>query len=613
MNHCTMMKRRQIFLRRHLVGHLQHSALSTNAASASSLWKIDSWNGLLTRKISKDSSDQDLLIYQVIVGLEIHAQLDIPSKLFSNAPSASQRRSQNTVPNTLLSPFDIAVPGYLPSISKSAVQKAVLAAAALDCKLSSVSRFERKHYSYADLPHSYQITQQRWPLATHGSVTCQSIEKATKNNKASTTNGEIHCRIERIQLECDTAKTTLTHVDPTTHQTNTSFVWSLIDYTRAGTALMEIVTAPDLRSSKQAVAVVSHIRQLLQHVHACEGKMQEGHLRVDVNVNLQRVESSGNQDMHNARVEVKNLNSFQQIADAIDYEAIRQAHEWSQRDKQGGQVAPSLGETRTWDVLNECTKLIRRKNEADDYRFLPEPDLPPIHLNEAAFDGLSLDEFIKLNLPELPAAAIQRIRHNYGISAGQAHVLASDPAAIRFLDEAMTHAPTLNDKAFARTTSNLICNELFALIKDNIDENDDCVGDHSKDGASIALSTVSAHQLGELALMQHKGAISSTMAKKILSILFRADNFTTSPRQIAAEHELELISDPQQLLTICRQIVAKHPNEVEVYRKGGKFVVKMQKLFTGKAMAACRGNAHPERLHEAVEQALEEATTSTRQ
>lgn len=535
-------------------------------------------------------------MYQVIVGLEIHAQLDIATKLFSSAPSAVRRR-QTSPPNSLLHPFDIAVPGFLPVLSKAAVQKAVLAAAALNCQISRTSRFERKHYSYADLPHSYQITQQRWPLAVNGSITGQLLpsttSKATKSTKSknqqslTTTAESITCRIERLQLECDTARTIVTRMNPygrsgTDSTSNdpsmSSSSWSLVDFNRAGTALIEIVTAPDLRSSQQAATVVTTMRQLLQHAQICRGRMQDGQLRVDVNVNLQRLADR----QRNARVEVKNLNSIQQVVQAIDYEALRQAHEWSnvQISSSSDDDKP-LGETRTWDVLRNQTILIRKKDAADDYRFLPEPDLPPLILNEAAFDGMSLEEYINDNLPELPAQAIQRLQRQYGISPYQANVLASDPPAIRFLDEAMAaHAPAISEKEnFAELVSNLLCNNLFALVNEkaggaNFDEGED------GDEPSVAHSTVTPSQLGELALMQHEGVISRTMAKKILVILFEHGVDGTSPRQVAAEHGMELISSPARLLAMSHDIIVQHPDELQVYCKGGKFIGKMQKLFT---------------------------------
>jgi aspartyl-tRNA(Asn)/glutamyl-tRNA(Gln) amidotransferase subunit B len=622
-------------------GRHSKRTISTQAA-----WAVDPQNGFVTRRLSEDSNMSKDPLYQVIVGLEIHAQLDIPTKLFSSAPSAAQRRSQSIIPNTLLHPFDVAAPGYLPTLSKSAVQQAVLAAAALNCEVQPISRFERKHYSYADLPHSYQITQQRWPLALNGNITCQSTsstlpvaskDKKTKQQSQSSISVEIVCRIERLQLECDTAKTIVTKHIPWQQNAQKASIaplssssWSLIDFTRAGTALIEIVTAPDLRSSRQAGAVVTHIRQLLKHAHVCTGKMQQGQLRIDVNVNLQRLADQ----TRNARVEVKNLNSIQQVIQAIDYEATRQAQEWihqdvfvydnnhaeiSVSDKSNNitNVSLPLGETRTWNVIDSCTELIRRKDASDDYRFMPEPDLPPLILNEKTFNGVSLEQFIQQNLPELASAAIQRLQNDYGISTYQANVIARDPSAIQFVDDAMKFVPTSgsNEVAdFAKIVSNLICNELFALVKDKAESHgNNVVGIEyfeDDDDASVTQSTVSASQLGELARMQHQGTISSTMAKKILSILFEAADSSFSPRQVAADHGLELISDPVQLHTISRQVIAEHPEEVNVYRKGGKFVTKMQKLFTGKVMTVCRGNAHPERLREAVEQALEEAASS---
>lgn len=508
------------------------------------------------------------------MGLEIHAQLDIPTKLFSNAPSTTTTNTSSP-PNSALHPFDLATPGFLPQLSKSAVQAAVLASASLNCDIQSESRFERKHYSYADLAHSYQITQQRWPLAVNGTVTCTVANKQGKKK----TNEVIACRIDRIQLECDTAKTIVSTAD---------IHFSLLDFSRAGCALIEIVTHPDLRSSQQTAAVVAHIRQVLQHINVCQGKMEMGQFRVDVNVNLERLSDK----QRSPRVEVKNLNSIQQVIRATNYEAMRQASVFEKE--------LCRQETRTWDVLASRTKLIRVKDAEDDYRFLPEPDLPPLVLNTECFGGLSLERFINSNLPELPSVAIQRLQDAYGISSYQANVIANDPPAIQFIDEAMKQAPPGHVRDFAKIVGNLLCNELFALVKS--------VANFDEDDASISYSTVSAHHLGELAMMQHTGIVSNTMAKKILAFMFHSDE-GVAPNQVAEKHGFRLISDPETLLRLCRDVIADHPEELDVYRHGGKYVTKMTKLFTGKVMAVCNGNAHPERLQEAVEQALESASS----
>ena len=333
------------------------------------IWAVDSDTGIVSYK--KEPK------FQTIIGLEIHAQLDIATKLFSAAPSAAATTS--AAPNTLVHPFDLAVPGVLPSTSQSAVQAAVLTAAALQCDIAPVSRFERKHYHYADLPFGYQVTQQRWPMARNGTIIAtahQSNSKKKKKKKNTTTPEQQPVRIDRIQLEQDTGKTT------------TSATRSLVDFNRAGCALVEIVMHPDIRSSSHAAATVETLRQLLKHIGTCNGKMEEGSLRVDLNVSIHPLDNDNNEFQSNLknRVEVKNLNSLRQVQQAADFEAVRQAAIVAGEDDTTGgsnsNTPKTFQETRTFHVKSGRTVLIRSKEGDEDYRFMPEPDLPPVRLDE---------------------------------------------------------------------------------------------------------------------------------------------------------------------------------------------------------------------------------------
>jgi aspartyl-tRNA(Asn)/glutamyl-tRNA(Gln) amidotransferase subunit B len=549
-------------------------------------WTVDPYDGLVYNQHdnTKNNNNNKQAIYQVIVGLEIHAQLDIATKLFSPASTTNT----NNKPNSQLDPFDIAVPGYLPVLSKSAVQKAVLAAAALNCEIHTISRFERKHYAYADLPHSYQITQQTWPLATNGMVRAATTKaKHTDRVKNKQHLSEvIQCGITRIQLECDSGKT-IAHGD-----------LSLIDFDRAGTALIEIVCEPHLRSGQQAAAVVASVRQLLLYVGACQGKMQEGQLRVDCNVNLERLADRA----RSPRVEIKNLNSIQQVAAATDYEACRQAADWYDAKETGQLAAAAAAETRTWDASIGQTILLRRKDDEQDYRFMPEPDLPPLLLDNDTFDGMSLDDYIANNLAELPSAAMGRLKAEYGLSDHMVAVITSDPPAMLFLDQAVRQAPdNCNTKQFAAIAANLLSNELFRLVNSQAES-------EAEDAATVSNAPVTPNQLGKLALMQYNGEISSAMAKKILEILFNTKS-GDDPASVAKEHGFALLSDPAQLLALCEKVLTDHPDEFDVYCRGGKFVHKMRKVLIGKAMAESTGNAHPDRLQEALDEALQKAVS----
>jgi len=531
-------------------------------------WKSDHPTGILSYKKEP--------LYQTIIGLEVHAQLSIATKLFSPASTSSGP------PNTRAHPLDLAVPGSLPTISQSAVQSAVLAAAALQCQISTTSRFERKHYAYADLPAGYQITQQRWPLAQNGMLSCQYGKKKK----------ELSCRINRIQLEQDTGKTAMTI------NGNNGTGLSRVDFNRAGCALIEIVTEPDLRSSEQAAAAMETIRQLLKHVGVCDGRMEQGSLRCDLNVNLQRISNDDTQHQERSpRVEVKNLNSIKQVQDAANYEVLRQAKAWMDDEELSA-------ETRTWNVASNKTVLIRRKDDEQDYRFLPEPDLPPLILDESVFGGVAVQAFLDENLPELPGAAVERMVQSYGLSDYQANVIASDPPAIHLFDNAVKAALDELGETFAVAkkvadyTAKLLSNELFALVKENALEESE---------ASVHDSTVDGEQLAEIVVMLTKETISSTMAKKLLRILFEEENLRGArPRQVAADHGFELITDTHELRKVCETVVAKQPEMLDIYRKGGRHVTKMLKHFTGQAMAASHGNAHPERLREVLTTVLEE-------
>lgn len=542
-------------------------------------------------------------MYQIIVGLEIHAQLNIRDKLFSSAISSGMHGQSSSI-----FPFDVAVPGKLPLLSADAVQKAVLVAAALQCDIHTVSRFERKHYTYADLPHSYQITQQRWPLAVDGLLECSymTLPKNKLKGKISSQTSDndlIRCRIQRIQLEQDTGKTISTtrmipsddNLSATTIQTT----YSLVDFSRAGCALVEIVTAPDLRSSLQAASVVHSIRHLLRFTETCLGRMEEGNLRVDCNVNLKN-----QQKVRTPRIEIKNLNSIQQVRDAVEYEAVRQAEHFDE-------IVGGVEETRTWDVLNRKTTLIRTKDQAPDYRFLPEPDLPPLVLNESVLGVPTLQQFLSENLPELPAAAQKRLQTTFQLNDYQAHVIARDPAAIRLFEAAIAFVKENSVETqmmlASKTTANLLCNDLFALVKKGVEGQESAYTlDEDDEVVSMAYSKVSGSQLGEIATMILQEKISSTMAKKLLTLLFLDEYNERNPCDLARDQGFRLITDQEELRQLCRSVLREHPEELEVYCRGGKFINKMNKLFTGKAMSLSKGNAHPERLQDALRDVLEE-------
>ena len=611
-------------------------------------------------------------LYQTIIGIEIHAQLDIPTKLFSSSPTKA------AAPNTNVHPFDLGYPGTLPSLSYSAVRASVLSASALNCTVHKVSRFERKHYFYADLPAGYQVTQQRWPLGSDGIVEfdvwkggLQTHKKGDKKKKErgdkcnNTKNADIgvegkqstQMRIERLQLEQDTGKTT-THTVATEDKIHHT---SHIDYNRAGCALIEIVSHPDLRSAHEAAGAVEKIRRLLRHVGACDGRMEMGSLRCDLNVSISPCLGCLNSpsefdvnkyldEMRNCRsklpcntgqrVEVKNLNSLRQIVAATEYEALRQSALSLKHE-------PTGRETRTFLVKPVCSEYplggetfcIRAKGDAVDYRFMPEPDLPPLVLDGETLwydeSAMSLDEYISEIMPETLDDATRRLSCDYGLSDEVIGVIAGDPPAIDLLDDAIDVAinalknsmendddrSDFGDKldSIPILTSNLLCNDLFALVKRSALEGIE-VSRSESDGdeqsalnhpISVEFSTVNGQRLGSLVAMLIDGSITTAMAKKILTIMYK-DDLISTPQQIAETNKFRVISNMDELMPLCESVVldSKNSKQLEQYKQGGKNVWKIEKFFVGKIMGQSDGNAHPEKMKEALAIVLERVVSS---
>jgi aspartyl-tRNA(Asn)/glutamyl-tRNA(Gln) amidotransferase subunit B len=663
--------------------------------SSSSNWTVDPRTGVVSSRQSFDhSKTKDALFtptYQVIVGFEIHVQLSTASptttadrnKLFSSSSSAGapmggpQRSAAGASaawkPNRRFHPFDAAVPGYLPLLlqggnrgrlcrdgSTLMMEKAVMACLLCHSDIQPVSRFERKHYHYADLPHGFQITQQRWPLAVGGYLPLTTSISGDKDDGAVRDMDDDEqqtsaCRIERIQLEMDTAKTTAA----TSASPPTSVSW--IDLDRAGMPLLEIVTKPDIRSPIQAAQWVQHLHALLTRCHVTRGRLEHGEYRMDVNVNVECLQSGKRSD----RVEVKNLNSFSHVHQSIVYEAVRQASEWrdhhDEEEKEGkvSHRAVSTGpETRTWDAVREQTVLMRSKDTAQEYRFLPEPDLPPVHITSHFVDR------VRAIIPELPRATRQRLAQQYGIPPYQAGILVNEVSAVdavRLFEETCRHlalaanvsttpsqeSSTVLSPKVATTVANLIANELFALVQPPTTTTTTSEFDH--DGAQTQVEdddgpppVLEAWQLSEIVSMLNEGAISLAIAKKVLASLVMVEArakpgqvvdsascaAASSPRQLVQDMGWQLVGDREELLTICRQVLKDHPKQAAEYAaceknlpsqakgpdadKARRNQQRLLKLFMGKAMSASRGSAHPERLQEALQDALEEMVSTAK-
>ena len=671
--------------------HLCRRSLSSAAVSSpsptptsSSSLHYDRDTGIIWEKTLSLSDVQKKPIYQTIIGIEIHAQLSIPSKLFSSAPTRHHSETTNintspALPNTNVHPYDIAYPGTLPSPpSIQAIKSSMLASAALNCNINTVSRFERKHYFYPDLPTGYQITQQRWPLASNGMIKFMPTssgsnadvndqkrgkkkkrrrggnsnddvnvdQKQMQDNKSSSItniNEPVELRIERIQLEQDTGKTT-THT-MCSNDDNTMITKSYIDYNRAGCALIEIVSHPDLRSAHEASGAVEHIRKLLKHVGSCDGRMEEGSLRCDLNVSIAPIVDYESEDTSNSidnrqelpfntgeRVEVKNLNSLRQIIAATEYEALRQS-------KLAQSSIPTGRETRTWTIkptseaypLGGETFCIRAKGDAIDYRFMPEPDLPPLVLDGETLGygtdyNMSLEEYIEMHMPESAEDAKSRLVSEYGLTEDIATVITGDPPAIALFELTVKTAKSelesmrseeidkADMKKLSTLAANWLCNDLFALVKKNAIKDID--NDSSEGGLnhpiSVEYSTVDGQRLGALIAMLANDLLTTPMAKKVLSIMYEEEDSHSHPKDIAKTNGWEVISDMETLTQLCESVVldSKNAGQLEQYKLGGKKIWKIEKFFVGKIMGASKGNAHPERMKEALSIVLSKVTSS---
>lgn len=586
----------------------------------------------------------DSPIYQSVIGIEIHAQLALPTKLFSSAPT-KHHADYDPSSNSSVSIHDLAYPGTLPIISKSAVQKAIISAAALNCEIQYLSRFERKHYSYADLPFGYQVTQQRWPIAKEGMLICRRYEPPitkmktdpNKNRRGGNKNLDVKTNqqqkkkqelskffsigIDRVQIEQDTGKTTTI--------SSKSKIEYLIDFNRAGSTLIEIVFKPQINSAHEAAAVVHTLQSLLKYLGTCDGKMEEGSLRCDLNVSIAPFSKAEEEIIHSDdehenpfqmylpkhcghRVEVKNLNSLRQVIRSAEFEALRQACLVMSGN-------PTGRETRTFDPKKGETIKIRDKGGAVDYRFMPEPDLPPLVLKRNILDCDTIVEFLETRMPELPEAALERLMNDYGISEAFALIITADRPAITFFEEATERCfneidrDHINHTYVSKSIANWLCNDLFALIKEsatnrneNIDENEDD-SPSLNHPISVKYSNVSSEKLGLLVALVLNNILSTTQAKKILGIMYK-DDILSSPLEVAEANGWKLITDLEELKILCRNVILdpKNHKQLEQYKKGGKHVRKMTKFYTGKIMAEARGNAHPERMNEALIQILED-------
>ncbi len=474
--------------------------------------------------------------YEAIIGMEVHAQLLTKSKMFCSCDADFF----GAEPNTHVCPVCMALPGALPVINREAVEKTILTGLALNCSIAEDSVFARKNYMYPDLPKGYQISQYELPLTFDGWLEIEGDDGKPKI-----------VRIRRAHLEEDTGK--LVHVEGA----------SLVDFNRAGVPLLEIVSEPDMRSADEAYRYLLKLRTILRYLGVSTADMEKGAMRCEANVSVRPVGS----DVLGTKVEVKNLNSFRSVRQALEYEIKRQI----ETIESGGKVVQV---TMGWDMAHGRTVVQRSKEEAHDYRYFPEPDLPPLHVEREW-----VDEIAK-RLPELPDAKRERFVEQYGLERRPASVLVEDRDVADYFEEAVA----LAEGVAPAQVANWVSGELFHLMNDA--------------GVGIGEQPVTPEKLAGLLKLVSSGAINQNTGKSVLKKMFRTGEDAAT---IVEREGLAQVRDEDALLNLVRKVIAEHPAEVERYRAGKKSLIGW---FLGQVMKETRGKADPKLVRELFQREL---------
>ncbi|CAI8413389.1 MAG: Aspartyl/glutamyl-tRNA(Asn/Gln) amidotransferase subunit B [SAR116 cluster bacterium] len=472
--------------------------------------------------------------WEIVIGMEVHAQVVSNAKLFSGSSAVF-----GASPNHHVSLVDAAMPGMLPVINAECVKQAVITGLGLNAKINKFSVFDRKNYFYADLPQGYQISQFKHPIVGEGEV---QIELA---------DGSSHIiGIERLHLEQDAGKSL--------HDQHPSK--SYIDLNRSGVALMEIVSKPEMHSAEQAAAYIKKLRSILRYLGTCDGNMEEGSLRADVNVSVRKPgEPLG------TRTETKNLNSVRFIMQTIEYEVQRQI----ELIEDGGAVTQ---ETRLFDTTTGMTRTMRGKEDAHDYRYFPDPDLLPLNFDDAFIADLKKD------MPELPDEIKSRMVTEYGLSSYDANVLTEEKEVAAFYELASAG----RDR---KITANWMSVELFGAL--------------NKAGIDLAQSPVSPEQLGGLVDLISDGSISGKIAKEVFADMFETGK---DAKQVVDEKGLKQVSDEGAIISMIDKVLASNQDKVDEYRSGKD---KLFGFFVGQVMKASKGQANPGMVNQILKQKLD--------
>ncbi|MEO9776642.1 Asp-tRNA(Asn)/Glu-tRNA(Gln) amidotransferase subunit GatB [Roseibium sp.] len=469
--------------------------------------------------------------WEIVMGLEVHAQVTSEAKLFSGASTEFGRD-----PNDNVSLVDAAMPGMLPVINEECVRQAIRTGLGLKSEINLKSVFDRKNYFYPDLPQGYQISQFKQPIVGEGKILLDMPD------------GQVEIGVERLHLEQDAGKSL--------HDQHPSM--SFVDLNRSGVALMEIVSKPDLRSSDEAKAYLTKLRTILRYLGTCDGNMDQGSMRADVNVSVRRPGGA-----FGTRCEIKNVNSIRFVGQAIEYEARRQVAIL----EDGGSIDQ---ETRLFDAVKGETRSMRSKEEAHDYRYFPDPDLLPLEFTQGFVDELAQ------HLPELPDDKKARFVSDYGLSAYDADILVAEKASADFFEDVARGRD-------AKLAANWVINEFFGRL--------------NKEGQDLSESPVSADQLGAIVDLIKNGVISGKIAKDLFEIVWTEGG---DPAKIVEDRGMKQVTDLGAIETIVDEIIAANPEKVEQAKdKPG-----LLGWFVGQVMKQSKGKANPQAVNDLLKQKI---------
>lgn len=472
--------------------------------------------------------------YEVNIGIEVHVQLTTKSKIFCSCENTVDQK-----PNTNICPICTGQPGVLPALNKQVIEYALQAGIATHCNITEESYFARKHYFYPDLPKGYQTTQHNEPICTNGYVTIFDENNNKKN-----------IRLTRIHIEEDAGK------NIHSQESEESFV----NLNRAGTPLLEIVTYPDITSSHQAREYLKSLRQIVQYLNICTGNMEEGAFRADTNISVR----PQGQEKLGTKCELKNINSFKFISDAIEYEIERQISVL----ESGGKIKQ---ETRLWDTKERKTVPMRSKEEAADYRYFQDPDLPIIKVTQQDI------EHAQSSMPELPLEKLERLQKQYNLSQYEADILITDKDLAAYYEQA---AQSTSSKSLI----NWILREVMGTLKEQ--------------SISIKEFSLSAQQLAKLVNLLENNIINNRAAQEVFALMLKTKQ---DPEVIVKEHGLEQIGNTAELEKIIANIIEANPKQVSSYKGGQE---KLFGFFVGQAMKQTQGKGNPQLINELLKKYL---------